>query len=250
MMWPVMQYLSIRARQADALFASELQCCDEPSAGQVWQAIAAAIQAFGDSGCAGRVAQEFGDHPETAVTRMRWARAVASEAFPDQGPEPGSRTDVNALPPERPKLCGGQAYEPTVVTALLLGAIAREALGSPYAARQALEHALSLAEPERVPSLVSIPPAHGPQDPRESLTRGETRVLRYLPTHLSAREIAAELCLSMNTVKTHQRHVYEKLGAHSRAQAVERARALGLLTPPSTGAVDRREPAVRRTKRK
>jgi ATP/maltotriose-dependent transcriptional regulator MalT len=67
------------------------------------------------------------------------------------------------------------------------------------------------------------------------LTRGETRVLRYLPTHLSAREIAMELYLSPNTVKTHQRHLYEKLGAHSRAQAVERARALGLLTRPSRG---------------
>jgi ATP/maltotriose-dependent transcriptional regulator MalT len=69
------------------------------------------------------------------------------------------------------------------------------------------------------------------------LTRGETRVLRYLPTHLSAREIAMELYLSPNTVKTHQRHLYEKLGAHSRAQAVERARALGLLTRPSRGSV-------------
>lgn len=69
------------------------------------------------------------------------------------------------------------------------------------------------------------------------LTRGETRVLRYLPTHLSAREIAVELYLSPNTVKTHQRHLYEKLGAHSRAQAVERARALGLLTRPSRSSV-------------
>jgi LuxR family transcriptional regulator, maltose regulon positive regulatory protein len=72
---------------------------------------------------------------------------------------------------------------------------------------------------------------------RAALTRGETRVLRYLPTHLSAREIAGELSLSPNTVKTHQRHLYEKLGAHSRAQAVERARALGLLTRPAKGGV-------------
>jgi LuxR family transcriptional regulator, maltose regulon positive regulatory protein len=66
----------------------------------------------------------------------------------------------------------------------------------------------------------------------EAITQGEARVLRYLPTHLSAREIAEELYVSMNTVKTHQRHLYAKLDAHSRAQAVERARALGLLMSP------------------
>src|SRR6266852_4407799 len=83
-MWPVMHYLSIPALQADALFVSGLQRCDEPSAGQVRRAIAAAIRAFGYSGCAGRVAQEFGDHPETAVIRMRWARAVAGAALRSQ----------------------------------------------------------------------------------------------------------------------------------------------------------------------
>ncbi len=65
----------------------------------------------------------------------------------------------------------------------------------------------------------------------EALTHGETRILRYLPTNLSAREIASELCLSVNTVKTHQRHLYQKLGARSRTRAVEQARALGLLAP-------------------
>jgi len=57
-------------------------------------------------------------------------------------------------------------------------------------------------------------------------------VLHYLPTNLSAREIAGELYLSVNTVKTQQRHLYQKkLGARSRTQAVEQARALGLLAP-------------------
>jgi hypothetical protein len=51
-------------------------------------------------------------------------------------------------------------------------------------------------------------------------------------TNLSAREIAGELYLSVNTVRTHQRHVYQKLGARSRTQAVEQAQALGLLAPP------------------
>jgi LuxR family maltose regulon positive regulatory protein len=67
----------------------------------------------------------------------------------------------------------------------------------------------------------------------EALTRGETRVLRYLPTNLSARKIADELYLSINTVKTHQRHLYQKLGARSRHEAVERARSLGLLVASS-----------------
>jgi hypothetical protein len=64
---------------ADALFASVLQRSDNPSAGQVRKAIAAAVRAYGGLGCAQRVAQEFGDHPEAAVSRMRWARAVAGE---------------------------------------------------------------------------------------------------------------------------------------------------------------------------
>jgi len=56
-------------------------------------------------------------------------------------------------------------------------------------------------------------------------------VLRHLPTHLPAPEIAGELSVSSSTVKTHMRNLYSKLGAHSRAEAVERARALGLLAP-------------------
>jgi hypothetical protein len=69
------------AAWADALFASVLQRSDNPSAGQVRKAIAAAVRAYGGLGCAQRVAQEFGDHPEAAVDRMRWARAVADDLF-------------------------------------------------------------------------------------------------------------------------------------------------------------------------
>jgi LuxR family transcriptional regulator, maltose regulon positive regulatory protein len=56
-------------------------------------------------------------------------------------------------------------------------------------------------------------------------------VLRYLPTHLSALEIASELSVSITTVKTHMRNLYAKLGAHRRAEAVASARALSLLAP-------------------
>lgn len=74
-------HLGTSAVWADALFASILQRSDNPSAGQVEKAIAAAVRAYGGVGCVQRVAQEFGDHPEAAVDRMRWARTVADELF-------------------------------------------------------------------------------------------------------------------------------------------------------------------------
>jgi LuxR family transcriptional regulator, maltose regulon positive regulatory protein len=65
----------------------------------------------------------------------------------------------------------------------------------------------------------------------EPLSQGEIRVLRYLPTNLSAPEIARELSVSVNTVRTHIRHVCGKLDAHGRTEAVTQARARGLLAP-------------------
>ena len=65
----------------------------------------------------------------------------------------------------------------------------------------------------------------------EPLSKCEIRVLRYLPTNLSAREIARELSVSLNTVRTHSRHIFAKLGVHRRTDAVARARALRLLAP-------------------
>ena len=67
----------------------------------------------------------------------------------------------------------------------------------------------------------------------EPLSASEIRVLRYLPTNLTAHEIAGQLYLSVHTVKTHIRHVYSKLGAHGRREAVERARHHGLLPATS-----------------
>jgi hypothetical protein len=87
MMWPAIDDPSIRAVQANAQFASALQRSDEPSAGQIRQAVVATISAFGCQGCAERAAQEFGDHPEAAVIRMRWARIAARAAFEDSPTE-------------------------------------------------------------------------------------------------------------------------------------------------------------------
>ena len=88
-------HLTVSAARADALFASALQRGDEPSAAQVRQAIAAAVNAFDTRGCAARVAQAYGEHPETAVLRMRWARETVTGAFggtgPVQAPVPASR---------------------------------------------------------------------------------------------------------------------------------------------------------------
>jgi LuxR family maltose regulon positive regulatory protein len=151
------------------------------------------------------------------------------------------------------------------VQAFLLQAIACDAFGDAGAARGALERALDRAEPEGLlfpflydpaPGLLDRQRRHGtahagliaeilnvlagrkpgsqpagPQRLREPLSHAEARVLRYLPTKLSAPEIADELYLSVNTVKTHMRHLYDKLGVHRRHEAVEQARALGLLAP-------------------
>ena len=147
----------------------------------------------------------------------------------------------------------------------MLEAIARDALGDLAAAEHALERALDLAEPDAALLVLLLYPAPGllyrharhrtahaallaeilgllddrkqkrpparPQPPLEPLSGSELRVLRYLPTNLRAPEIAAELCVSAATVRTHIRHLYAKLGVHSRATAVDRARGLGLLAP-------------------
>jgi hypothetical protein len=76
-----MNHLRISAVRCEALFASELQRSDDPSLGQVRDTIVQTMRRFGIRGCAERVAQEFGDHPETAVGRMRWVRHMVDDAF-------------------------------------------------------------------------------------------------------------------------------------------------------------------------
>ncbi len=106
--------LSVTAARADALFASSLQRSDEPSALQVRQAIAAATREFGGLGCAARVAQEFGEHPETAVRRMRWARTAVAGAYggspPDRGrPAGNARCPAPRVPRDLAGLAPGRA---------------------------------------------------------------------------------------------------------------------------------------------
>ncbi len=65
--------------------------------------------------------------------------------------------------------------------------------------------------------------------PQSSLTRQESALLRLLPSNLTTREMAGELYLSVNTVKTHARTLYRKLGVQTRHAAIEEARSRGLL---------------------
>ena len=113
-MWPAKYSISISTLRADALFVSALQRSDEPSVDQVRQAITAAVRAFGRAGCAERVAQEFGDHSETAVIRMRWARAVTHEPFTETAPDPDPRPDADPLRVVGPRLPAGETSDSPV----------------------------------------------------------------------------------------------------------------------------------------
>ena len=61
------------------------------------------------------------------------------------------------------------------------------------------------------------------------LTERELAVLRLLPGHLSLRQIGQQLSLSQNTIKTHVRAIYRKLGVSARSDAIQQARRTGLL---------------------
>jgi LuxR family maltose regulon positive regulatory protein len=150
-----------------------------------------------------------------------------------------------------------------VIEAQLLAGLASHALGDRRAADQSTERALALAEADRLMlpfamtgsrellealprhqtahaalltdildflSGSSAPAAGRPSSPSaEQLSSGELRVLRYLPTNLSRPQIATELSVSVNTVSTHIRNIYAKLGTEDRSMAVQRARQLRLL---------------------
>ena len=189
----------------------------------------------------------------------QWAAASARRLAQD---DPRAATTALA-----PALDGSTPVtSPTLhVQSYLLEAIARDALGDAAAAERPLERALDLAEPDGVllpfllhpaPGLLErharhrtahaallaeirsllagrtpAPPPGAAQPPLEPLSNSEIRVLRYLPTNLSVPEIASELYVSRNTVKTHIQRLYTKLGTHRRGEAVARARTLGLLAP-------------------
>jgi LuxR family maltose regulon positive regulatory protein len=89
---------------------------------------------------------------------------------------------------------------------------------------------LAALEEEAMRTATPLAISEGPRSPLvEPLSPRETEVLRLLTTHLSHAEMAEELVVSVNTVRSHVKNIYSKLDAHSRMEAVERARELGLL---------------------
>jgi LuxR family transcriptional regulator, maltose regulon positive regulatory protein len=189
---------------------------------------------------------------------MRIAAAVADLAEDD--PEAA----IGALAPVIERTVSALHPGWAAVEASLLDAAARDRLGNRSGSEASIERALELAEPdglllpfvltpvgallERHPrhrsahaTLLatvldllagSAPPAPGDAAPLpDPLSGAELRVLRYLPSNLKTPEIAAELFVSANTVRTHVRHIYAKLNAHDRSEAVARARELRLLGP-------------------
>ena len=82
-----MTRLDINAARCEALFSSALQESDALTATSVAAAIHSTVRRFVVGGCIGLMAQEFGDHPEAAGERMRWARHVVSELFAEPAPQ-------------------------------------------------------------------------------------------------------------------------------------------------------------------
>jgi hypothetical protein len=74
-----MTTLKVIQTQCAALFASELQQSDAPTGDAAAEAVRQAVTRFGVRGCEGRMAQEFGDHPEAAIDRMQWVRQLVRE---------------------------------------------------------------------------------------------------------------------------------------------------------------------------
>ena len=70
----------------EALIASPLQRSEDACPARVREVITETVLAVGLRGCAERVAQEYGEHPEDAVARMRWARALVTRTFPSAVP--------------------------------------------------------------------------------------------------------------------------------------------------------------------
>jgi LuxR family maltose regulon positive regulatory protein len=196
------------------------------------------------------------DAREAATGEIRTAAAVIRLA--EQDPS-GARRELRSV------LDGTAPVSSflTPIEARLLEALACRDLGDDHAAGAAVEQALNLAEPDRTilpfamtgawellealqhrtshAALVSdildavrgdapASPGRSASGPVEELSPSELRILRYLPTNLTRPEIAAELSVSLNTVNTHIRRIYAKLGAGDRSVAVQRGRELRLLS--------------------
>jgi LuxR family transcriptional regulator, maltose regulon positive regulatory protein len=263
------QLLLARGQAADALAAFEAAgrlagrlAAPHPFARPARAWIVSALACLGETERADKFLAEL-DERERESGGIRIATAVLRLAQDNPG------AALSALDPvlDGSVRVGWQTW---LVEAFLLAAIAQDALDDPEGAEGALERALDLAEsggtllwfllhpvPELLKRLIRNHTAHshliaeikirlaemhgGIVTSRaiagltEPMSESELRVLRYLPTTLTVPEIAGELFVSRDTVQTHLRELYAKLGTRHRAEAVERARDLGLLAPSAAG---------------
>ncbi len=80
--------------RAEALFVSETQPSDGLTAEQVRAAVQAAVRRHRVRGCAGLVAYEFGEHPDVAAARMRWANTTVAASFPQHRTRQATRSEI------------------------------------------------------------------------------------------------------------------------------------------------------------
>lgn len=100
-----MNVLNLTDARCEALFASELQRSDDPTAKAISKAIRCTVRRLGVRGCAARLAEEYGEHPETAAERMRWVRQLVVDAA---APRPAGPTAVRSLAEARHPAGGRQ----------------------------------------------------------------------------------------------------------------------------------------------
>jgi len=98
--------LNVDDARCKALFTSGLQRSDAPTADMVAEAIRRTVRQFGIRGCTSRMAQEFGDHPEAAVNRMRWIRQLVSRVSASPAPRQAAQ---GGPPSTRPSTCAARA---------------------------------------------------------------------------------------------------------------------------------------------
>jgi LuxR family maltose regulon positive regulatory protein len=209
----------------------------------------------GRSGAARALLDSAGDIRDSAEIRTPTARLVYLDGAPGA-----------ALEELAPVLDASTSYNHVhmLLDAQLLAAEIHDAIGDTSASMRSMEAALALAEtegfrrvfldqggsalPERLRRQIRHGTGHRAliddllnrceggavaevEAPADPLTARELAVLRYLPTSMQGPEIASELYVSVNTVRTHVKSIYRKLGVQRRSEAVARARALRLLGP-------------------
>jgi LuxR family transcriptional regulator, maltose regulon positive regulatory protein len=197
---------------------------------------------------AARFASDVRFEPGSSAVAIRLAlaggdRSRARELLDGFEPPTLRRQVERELLSARLALAGGDQSRARRHVVLAVDAAAGEPLGWTFAQERQLRALYRDAGGAgRVPPFALVPgvpvrgaPAGSAPHPQhlaelvEQLSERELGVLHLLPTHLSNQEIAGELYVSLNTVKTHLKSVYRKLGVTSRSEAVAAARELGVL---------------------